>query len=40
LNAVQHVEKAWGEVVAARLRILLRECGVVLHGAVLCAFVK
>ena len=36
LNAVQHAGNAGGEVVAARLGIMLRECGIVLRGAGLC----
>ena len=40
LHGVPRAGKAGGEVVAARLRILLRECGVVLRGEGLCACVK
>jgi len=40
LDAVRHAGNALGEVVAARLRILLRDCGVVLQGAGVCACVK
>ena len=40
MHEVLRAGKAGGEVVAARLRILLSECGVVLRGAGVCAFVK
>ena len=40
IHAVQPVGNAWGEGVAAWLGILLRECGVVLQGAGVCAFVQ
>ena len=40
LHAVQSAGNACGEGVAARPEILLRECGVALQGAVVCAFVE
>ena len=36
-HAVQHAGTGWGEVVVAKLGILLWECGVVLRGAGRCA---
>ena len=40
LNAVQHARNVWGEVVAARLGIMIREYGVVLQDAGVCACVQ
>ena len=39
-TAVQHAGNSWGEGVAARPKILLRESGVVLQGTVVCTFAQ